>query len=89
MRAHTSVYVCVRGSAGWGCTQQNDIPPFVSTFLRRLHSFCVTAAGGCRGKPAVAEEREEDAGAVRLGERGPGTQLNGGNKRYENGPVPW
>lgn len=45
----------------WGfSTRQNDIPAFVSTFLRRLHSFCVTAAaageargcwgagGGCR-----------------------------------------
>lgn len=73
------VRVCVsKGSGGWGCTQQNDIPPFVSTFLRRLHSFCVTAL--LQGKPAVAEEQEEDAGAVCMGERGPGTRLNRATK---------
>lgn len=39
------------GRAGGVSDLQNDIPPFVSTFLRRLHSFCVTAAaaGEARG----------------------------------------
>lgn len=58
---------------GWwrSVTRQNDIPPFVSAFLRQLHSFCVTGAAA-----GIAEEQEVDEGAARMGERGPGEALN-------------
>lgn len=70
------VCVCVSVGLG-GSTRQNDIPPFVSTFLRRLHSFGVS---GCEGEPGVAEQREEDAGAVCTESVGPVHLLIGQQK---------